>query len=183
MKTLVVYFSQSGNNRWLADRIGAALAGEVVPLQPKMAAFPLVVLATLTGIGGGIKALAQQVDDYDTVVLVGPLYMGKMAAPLRTFLRRYGARITKLYFVTCCGGGEEEKDGKFGYNRVFQAVKKMLQDRCAGCEAMSVKLIVPADKQNDADTVMKTKLTDETVTDALTGRVESFVNMVKRRAG
>lgn len=178
MKSLVVYYSKSGNNAYLAQKIADSLGGEREAIRPRANVFPALLLFSALKISPGIKPLTHRVDDYDAVILCGPIWMGQVISPLRDVLKQYGSRINRLYFATCCGGGDEQKDGKFGYASVFQQVRQAAGDTVAHCEAFPISLIVPEDKAGDGDAVMKTRLSDQNFSGPLQERFEQFITNI-----
>lgn len=181
MKALVLYYSNTGSNRYLADRIARALGCDSEGIRPRLGAFPLQVLFSLTGAGPGVRALRHDPKGYDVVVLCGPIWMGKLVAPLRDTLRRYRSAIERLYFATCCGSCDAQRDGRFGYARVFPQVKRLVGEKCIHCEAFPIGLVIPEEKQGDDNAVMKTRLSDDNFTGAIQERLDAFVEKVKGR--
>jgi flavodoxin len=173
--SIVYYYSASGNNRYLAEKIAENLGCECEEIVPNVNAMPLQILAGLTGIGGRIKPVNRNPVDYDNVVLAGPIWMGMLIPPLKSFLKKYDDAIRNLYFVTCCGGDEKTKDDKFGYEKIFDKVRKNMGARSKACEAMSIKLVLPDELKEDGDALMKARLTDETYKGEVVTRVENLV--------
>ena len=77
---------------------------------------------------GSNRYLAGKIADYDRVILCGPIWMGRLIPPLRTFLLKYKHIIRQLYFVTCCGSSDAKKDEKFGHALVFREVENIMED-------------------------------------------------------
>jgi multimeric flavodoxin WrbA len=123
--------------------------------------------------------LADDIVSYDNIVLCGPIWMGCLIAPLRSFLLMYRNEIHKLYFATCCGSDEDNKDGKFGYNSVFAKVKEMIGNKCVRCDAFSIYLTIPAEVKNKDEAVMKAQLSTETYQGEIKKRLENFVRTIK----
>jgi multimeric flavodoxin WrbA len=48
---------------------------------------------------------------YDYVILVAPVWNARVAAPMRSFARRFGAHLASYAFITACGGrpGQTER--------------------------------------------------------------------------
>jgi flavodoxin len=105
MKTLVVYYSLSGNNRLLAETIGKRLDCEVCELQPKKprTKLDLLIDAFLYRTPPN-KPIAYDIGAYDRVVLVAPVWNARLAAPMRSFARRSGGHLGNYSFITACGG-------------------------------------------------------------------------------
>ena len=178
MKTLIAYYSNSGNNRYLAERTARTLNCDIETIRPRLGAFPLLILFSLLNTSPGIVRFKHNVAEYGNVILVGPIWMGQLISPLRDFLKRHGGSIKKLHFATCCGGGDDTKDTKFGYSTVFQKVKAMLGNALVQCRAFPVVLAVPEDRRRSSDAVMKTRLTDELFIGELQSRFEDFIQSV-----
>ena len=51
------------------------------------------------------------VKDYGPVILLAPVWAGKIAAPMRTFIQQEKANLTNYSFITICSGaaGQREK--------------------------------------------------------------------------
>ena len=108
MKTIVVYYSNKGSNKYLAEKISKRLSGELEEIKPRLNIF----LLFLMNIHLGIKPIKTNIKEYDKVVLCGPIWIGKFIPPLRSFIKKYYDSIHKLVFVTCCGSTYEKKDEK-----------------------------------------------------------------------
>jgi flavodoxin len=179
MKTLVVYYSKTGSNGYLAKRIAAALGADREELRPRLDLFFFLMIFSLIGKGGGIRKLRKNPGDYDHVVLCGPIWMGRLISPLRGFLGKYGGEIKRLSFASCCGGGEDTKDDKFGYAGVFRAVEGLARGKCLHCEAFPIGLVLPEDKKEDSTAVMNTRLGDENFTGPMEHRFDDFIRRIQ----
>lgn len=179
MKPLVLFYSSSGNNRYLAHRISRALKCDIEEIRPRLNLMPCLILFSLIGAGPGARALKHDVKGYDRLVLCGPIWMGTFISPLRDIVKKYRPDIKRLYFVTCCGGGDEKKDDKYGYTSVFSQVEKAFKKKRVHCEAFPIGLVVPDDKKKDDDAIMKTRLSDKNFTGKIQERLDSLVRKIK----
>lgn len=175
MKTIVVYYSKSSNNKFLAEKTAQTLDCDIEEIIPRVNIFILL----LFNMSFGNKPLKHNLKEYDRVILVGPIWMGKFISPLKSFVKRYRKSITQLYFITCCGSSDEKKDEKFGHNLVFKLLKEMLGEKCISCEAFPIILVVPEDKKNDDDAIMKTRLSNENFTGEIKQRFDNFISNIK----
>ncbi|MGW8316626.1 MAG: flavodoxin domain-containing protein, partial [Bacteroidales bacterium] len=99
MKTIVVYYSRKGSNQYLAEKIAGQLSCDIEEIRPKANGFSLI----LTNINTGIRKLKHNINSYDRVILVGPIFMGRFITPLKSFVTKYADQINRMVFVTCCG--------------------------------------------------------------------------------
>ena len=175
MKTIVYYYSRKGSNRFLATKIANDLNCEMEEIKPRLDAhFPMIM-----GLNLGNKKLKTKVEDYDRVILCGPIYMGKLIVPLKNFINKHSGKIKKLVFVTCCGSSFKEKDNKFGHNLVFNQVKSKLNDKCIHCEAFPVDVFAPAELKEDSAAFMKVHLNNDTFKGEVVGIYDAFIQKVK----
>ena len=170
-KIIVVYYSNKGSNKYLAEKISKSLLCELEEIKPRLNIF----LLFLMNIHLGIKPLKHNIKEYDKVILCGPIWMGKFIPPLRSFIKKYFYKINKLVFVTCCGSSDAKKDEKFGHGLVFKEVENILKDKCILYQAFPVGLVLPEDKKEDTDAFMKTHLNDENFKGEIQELFESFI--------
>ena len=156
-KAIVVYYSNKGSNRYLAEKISKGISCDIEEIKPRLNVF----LLFLMNIHLGIRQLKSNINEYEVVILCGPIWMGKFIPPLRSFVKKYFYKINKLIFVTCCGSTDAKKDEKFGHGLVFKEVKNVLNDKCVFCQAFPIVLVLPDDKKEDTDAFMKTHLNDD----------------------
>jgi flavodoxin len=179
MKTLIAYYSHGGNNRFLAEKLARDLGGDLVELRPRVKSFGFVLIASLTHLSFGNRKVRFPVADYDAVILCGPIYMGMLVAPLRDFMKANRKQIKHLYFATCCGGGDKDKDTKFGYNAVFSKARAILGEKLSGCTAFSFELFAAEELKANPDGIMKIKLTEEKFTGVIAERYADFLREIK----
>jgi flavodoxin len=173
-KTIVVYYSRKGSNKYLAEKISRNLSCELDEIKPWLNIF----LLFLMNIHLGIKPLKHDIKEYNYVVLCGPIWMGRLIPPLRSFINKYNYDINKLIFVSCCASTDAKKDEKFGHGLVFKEVEKILTNKCILCQAFPIGLVLPDDKKDDANAFMKTHLNDENFKGEIQERFEKFIQKV-----
>ncbi len=169
-KTIVVYYSNNGSNRFLANKIAENLNCEIEEIKPRLNVHFFLVF----GLSFGIKKLKANLSEYEMVILCGPIWMGKFIAPLKGFVKKYRENINSLVFLSCCGSSFEMKDKKFGHGFVFKKIKEMLNDKCIHCEAFPVTLLLPDDKKENTDTIMKTRLSGDNFKGEILDRFNAF---------
>lgn len=173
-KTIVIYYSNTGNNRFLANRIAKRLDCDIEEIKPVINSKPLLLLGTTLG----IKKIRADLSQYEKVILVGPVMVGKFLAPLKAFVSKYKEKIKGLIFVTCCGSSYEIKDQKFGHGLVFNKVREILGDKYLQCAALPITLVIPPDKKDDPQLVMGTRLNDDNFKGEISERFEEFINSI-----
>lgn len=157
MKSIVYYYSRKGSNRFLAKRIATDLNCEIEEIKPRINH----LVSMLMGINIGNRKLKTKVEDYDRVILCGPIWMGKLIVPLSNFTTKHINRINKLIFVTCCGSTFEGKDDKYGHNLVFKYLQSFSGEKCVHCEAFPISLILTEEQRKESDADLKYQLSDE----------------------
>ncbi|MCI8273920.1 MAG: flavodoxin [Clostridia bacterium] len=112
-KTLVIYYSRSGNTKQIADYISEKTGGDVVRIET-VRTYPsnydeMLDTAKEEQRNGGRPELKNKninIKDYDTIFLGYPIWWGKIATPVYTFLDNYDLSGKKIApFVTSGSSG------------------------------------------------------------------------------
>ncbi|MBN1603793.1 MAG: hypothetical protein JW915_19430 [Chitinispirillaceae bacterium] len=178
MKTLVVYYSRTGNNAYLAKRIAQDSKADIEALMPGIGIFPVVMLLSVLKSGTGIRALKNDINHYDQIILCGPIWAGFLCSPLLDFIKKYKQQGKRLHFATSCGSDDKRKNETFGYARVFEQVKAAAGENLGICEAFPLVLALPEDKRSDDKAMLKTKISDANFGEELTDRLNQFLKKV-----
>ena len=113
MKTVVVYFSLTGHTKFAAEQIAQQLDSdlcEVIDKNHKK--------GKMLYIKGGAAAMREKLtditvekplDDYDLVIVGSPVWAGKIAPAIRTFLVENNFSDKQLAFFVTLGGDKFEK--------------------------------------------------------------------------
>lgn len=160
MNALVLFYSKKGNNRFLADQIAQARNYDVEEIRAGINGIPLLLM----GMNPFLSKIKKRPEDYSDIILVGPIWMGKLIGPLKSFLKKYHQKINRLHFITCCGSGFEVKDQKFGHELVFNEVRKIMGEKVIQCTALPIGLVLPEDQRKDGQAIMDTRLTEQNFT-------------------
>src|SRR6188768_2137543 len=104
MSTCIVFYSWHGNNEALATFLANRLQCGVVRIVERRRRTGLTILFdVLLRRLPAIQKIDKLFEVYDHVILCGPIWAGRLAAPLRSFLKEHGRQLRDYSFVTLCG--------------------------------------------------------------------------------
>ncbi|MBR4692752.1 MAG: NAD(P)H-dependent oxidoreductase [Oscillospiraceae bacterium] len=113
MPTAIVYFSLTGNTAWAAGRIAEALGAETLRLEPEKAypargaaKFLLGGKSAVFGEAPPLRPYSFDPDAFDRVIFGFPVWAGRPAPPLRSFLKAEGKALKgKTFAAFACQSG------------------------------------------------------------------------------
>lgn len=114
MKTLICYYSWSGNNRKLAQELGKKLGAdldEIIDLKDRkgIAGFLRSAFLVLAKKQIEIKTSNKNPKDYDLLILVTPIQIGGLPSASRTYLSQNKNGIKNLAIASVSGMGKRNK--------------------------------------------------------------------------
>lgn len=113
MRTLIVYYSNTGNNELLALHLQQTLRCEVLKIKEVSKRSGFTIFFDLVfNRNPKLKDHGVHLEYYDHFIFVAPIWAGRIASPLRAFLRNEKAFIRSYSFITFCGGGSNEQREK-----------------------------------------------------------------------
>lgn len=150
MRTAIVYYSMSGNTKYVADKIadGIKASGEVdiIRIEPKKA-YPAKGAkkffwggkSAVMGETPALQPYEFSVEKYDRIIFGTPVWASTFAPPIRTFINENPAvKDKKIAVFTCFSGG--------GADKAIDKLKKYL-----GIEGFEVELILIDPKDNEKE--------------------------------
>lgn len=149
MKTVIVYYSMSGNTRFVAEKIAAKLGADIVEISPEKA-FPDKGFGKFfwggksAVMGDKPKLMPYKLDlsDYDRVILGTPVWASSFTPPLRTFIdeNRSALQEKSIAVFACSSGGSAEK-----------TIEKLRKFICIENFEAELFLVDPKDKPDDGN--------------------------------
>lgn len=116
MKTLVVYYSLEGNTKEAAEQIAKAISADLLELKPIKDVpkeggkkFFLGGMKAMFGTGTKLQTIESNPLEYDRIILGTPVWAGKPAPAIKTFLKKYEVKDKVSSLFTFSGSGNDEK--------------------------------------------------------------------------
>lgn len=111
-RSVVISYSYTGNNDALATELAGAIGAEHRRIAERgNRSMMRIVLDVLLRRSPGVEVDLSGICATDRVILVGPVWMGKVAAPFRRLLPELGKRGSQVAYVTVCGGADGANAG------------------------------------------------------------------------
>ncbi len=124
LKTLVVYYSRTGNTKQIGDELAAALSADVEELRDgKNRKGPIGFLRS--GIEAKrntpvqLEALAHNPAEYDVVVVGSPIWANGVCTPVRTFLAQHKHELKRTAWFCTSGSINPQYAGR-GFEAMTQ---------------------------------------------------------------
>ncbi|MFZ6012554.1 MAG: flavodoxin family protein [Bacteroidota bacterium] len=142
MKTLIAYYSFTQNNEKLAKHLQRQLNCDIVKIETKNKRNGFSILLDLVfKRKPEIKPVSYYLHDYDHVIFLAPIWAGKIAMPMKSFLNKEKANINQYSFVTLCGGNPGQKE------KILDELTATLQKRPVKLLELWVSDLLPAEKR------------------------------------
>lgn len=107
MKTTVISYSFTGNNKALANSIALELQAEhIIITEAKTRTFGTIALDMLLNRTPKVYPALNSVDISDLILFVGPVWMGHVAAPLRACFKVLKSNLKQYAFISISGGAD-----------------------------------------------------------------------------
>jgi flavodoxin len=122
-KSLLVYFSRTGNTKKVAETVADILScdqvEEVTESQGRAGALGYLrsIWEAATGAAPVIDSPLNDPSHYDVVIVASPVWMSRLSSPIRTYLLKEGEKLPRVAFVVTEGGS--------GGNRVLLQMRDM----------------------------------------------------------
>ncbi|MGE9883084.1 flavodoxin family protein [Blautia obeum] len=142
MTTAIVYYSMSGNTKYVADKIAERIEADIIRIDP-VKAYPdkgakKFIWGGKSAVMGEKPALLPyelNVEKYDRIILGTPVWASNFAPPIRTFIKENpNIHGKKLAVFTCFSGGADK------------AIEKM--KKYIGIEKFEAELILVDPKES-----------------------------------
>lgn len=149
MRTAIVYFSLSGTTEYVAKFISGVIGGDLIPLEPNEAykSGKFSKYRNVTEIKNNPYPVLKHYDfdsyKYDMIIFGTPVWAGKPAPPIMTFIRDndlHGKRIA--YFTTSISGNAEK-----AFSILLDEISKKEYDGATNHKDEVLKLSVKSPKK------------------------------------
>lgn len=116
MKTAIVFYTMSGNIRYVAEKVSKETGADLIELIPKKA-YPDKGMAKFIW-GGSAVTFKKKPDlepysfnaaDYDLVIIGTPVWASGFVPPLRTFFESHDLSGKKIAVIASSAGGNATK--------------------------------------------------------------------------
>jgi flavodoxin len=155
MKSLVVFYSRTGNTKKIAEIIAESLNSdldEIIDTKKRFGFFRFLKAgyeATMKKMTE-IKGIEKDPSDYELVILGSPIWNKRMTPAIRTYITRYREEFNKIA-IYCSAGG--------------RGVDQMLESIAELCDRKPLAMKAFLDKDFEQNLVEK--------------KVEQFINSIK----
>lgn len=126
-KKLVIFYSLEGNTKFIADGIKEITGADLLQLKPKkdikskgFMKFVWGGRQVVTGKKPELLPLEKDPSDYDLIFIGTPVWAGKYAPAINTFLDTDQINGKKVAFFCCHGGG--------GNGKTFNLLREQLKE-------------------------------------------------------
>ena len=142
MKILIVYYSHSGNNEKVAHELKNKTGGVLYRIWEKRKRKTVSILFDiLFKRNSSLRQTLIDIREFDKVILVSPIWGGRIATPMRAFIKEKQEYINEYYFISVCNG-EPGQQGK-----IIDELYSITHRTPGNFSELSINSLLPAEKQ------------------------------------
>ena len=114
-KVCVISYSLTGNNDALAASLARALQAEHIRVvESGRRTMTTIIFDMIFNRTPRVDVALEEIEHYDLVLFVGPVWMGKPATAFRDCFRKLQSRMRRYAFISICGGADGPNPGLAG---------------------------------------------------------------------
>ncbi|HUZ60129.1 MAG TPA: hypothetical protein VMU83_15250 [Hanamia sp.] len=178
-KYLILYYSKTGNSQFIAEKLSKELGFNSKKIIPVMDSLAVLFLLSLMKIGIPTNISKKEIEGYDEVIILGPVWGGLLISPLRNTLKKCIKASKNIHFAVTCETKDDDKDKKYGYAKVLRKAKGLGGKFVRTMEAFSTALVNTDNKAWSPKLSEKIKITEENFNGALKSRLSDFAIQIK----
>ncbi len=169
MKNLIAYYSFSHNNEKLANYLSRQLDCETLKIETVKTRNGLsIFLDLMFGRKPAVKPISKTLANYDHVIFIAPVWAGKIATPMTSFLTREKAMIESYSFITLCGGAPGQKE------KIGSEVTKLMGKQPQALVELWINNLLAADQKNKIKNTTNFRIDAEGLK-AFDGELQNFI--------
>lgn len=143
MKNLIVYYSYTSNNQLLATYLQEQLKCDILRIEErKKRTVFTIFFDRLFGRKPTIKGYNVHLSGYDHVILIAPVWIGRIASPLKSFLVKERDNIRSYSFISLCGGVEKQRE------KLVDELTKLIKRKPGAVEELWIADLLSDDERN-----------------------------------
>ncbi len=105
MKVGIFSYSMTGNNKKLGEKLSSELGFDhIIIKEPEERKIGKIILDMLFGRKPKTNPSPKELDNYDYIIMLSPIWMGKIASPMRNYLKYMKNTDMKYSFFSISGG-------------------------------------------------------------------------------
>lgn len=144
MKNLIVYYSFTRNNEKIAEYLRTQLSCHVAKIETVKKRSGLSILFDLLfNRKPAVKTIPYYLWNYEHVIFIAPIWAGKIATPLKSFLTREKENIRSYSFITLCGGGNPKQK-----ENIQKELSSIVQKEPTRLLELWINDLLPVEKKN-----------------------------------
>ena len=172
MKTLLIYYSFSGNNEIIAEELQNKLECDLYKIKElKRRTKFSIILDIMFNRGTRIQQPELNLQQYDHIILMAPIWTGKLATPMRAFLELERDFIKEYSFITVCGGALG------GNKKIAGELSGLLSSEPVSLLELKVNDLLPDDQKGKIKYTTGYRLQEQDVR-AFDKEIRSFLQVV-----
>ncbi len=176
---VVLYYSKTGNSKFIAEKFALGLACDSKRIRPWMDNTLILLLLSMLKINIPTNIRMGDIRQYENIIIIGPVWAGQLVSPLKTVLKLSIRALKKTFFAVTCETKPAEKNTKYGYDQVLKKARDLSAKYVINTQAFSCSL-VNVDKQSSSIKASgKIKITPTNYSDELKELVRNFISKVK----
>jgi len=175
---LILYFSKTGNSKFMAHKLASELACDIEPIQPRIQNLVILLLLSWMKLGIPVKGSSSRLQQYREIIIFGPIWAGLLIAPLRTIIKQCMHTAKPIHFALTCESKESDKDGKYGYNHVLAQAHALGGKHIKSTEAFSTSWVTDFKEGFQMKISNKIKFSDDNFSAALQAKLHAFAERI-----
>lgn len=144
MITKVISYSYTGNNETLASEFAKEISADHLRItEPKKRTSGMIVRENLFNKDPKINLSKDEISENDFVIFFGPFWFGKIASPLRSYLKQLKNITFQYGFVSLCVGFDNPE----AHQKLVEELRAMLSRDPEFIIIKKIANLLPSDPQ------------------------------------
>ncbi len=158
MKATIISYSFTENNEKLALGIANKISAKHVKVKlKKPMTIGKLMLDILFNRTPKLEEIDENLDANNLIIFVAPIWIGKVASPLRAYFKKYKNKLNNYVFVTISGGAKENN------TKIKEELNKRLNFAPIKIIEFSIADVISPNKEITKEETSKYRLTKKDV--------------------